>query len=92
MVLGGRVAQRLREIFEGIAARYGCDIDTQEVVADHVHVFLSAPPRYAPAEVAQILKSIAARNAFEECPEVKRKLWGGELWNDGYFVRSGGTT
>ncbi len=27
---------------------------------------------------------------FQEFPEIKKKLWGGELWNDGYFVRSVG--
>lgn len=90
MVLRGRVAERLKEIFAGIAARYEFEIDTQEVMDDHVHVFLSAPPRYAPAEVVQILKSVSARLIFQEFPEVKRVLWGGELWNDGYFVRSVG--
>jgi len=48
------------------------------------------PPRYSPAQVAQRLKSISARLVFQEFPEVKRRLWGGELWNDGYFVRSVG--
>jgi putative transposase len=90
MVLRGRVAQRLKEIFRGIAARYEFEIDTQEVLDDHVPVLRSVPPRYAPAEVVQILKSISARMVFQEFPEVKRVLWGGELWNDGYFVRSGG--
>jgi putative transposase len=90
MVLRGRLAQRLKELFGGIAARYEFEIDTQEVLDDHVHLFLSAPPRYAPAEVVQILKSISARKVFEEFPEVKHALWGGEWWNDGYFVRSVG--
>ncbi|MEW6543385.1 MAG: IS200/IS605 family transposase [Nitrospirota bacterium] len=90
MVLRGRLAQRLQEIFVGIAARYEFEIDTQEIMDDHVHLFLSAPPRYAPAEVVQILRSISARKVFEEFPDVKRALWGGELWNDGYFVRSVG--
>ena len=90
MVLQGRVAERLKEMFQGIAERYEFEIDTQEVVEDHVHIFLSAPPRYSPSRVVQILKSISAREVFREFPEVKRQLWGGELWNDGYFVRSVG--
>lgn len=90
MVLRGRVVKRLREIFQGIAERYEFEIDTQEVMEDHVHSFLSAPPRYAPSQVVQILKSISARLVFQEFPEVKKQLWGGELWNDGFFVRSVG--
>lgn len=90
MVLNKRVAKRLKEIFEGVAERYEFEIDTQEVVEDHVHIFLLVPPRYAPSQVVQIMKSISARMLFEEFPELKEQLWGGELWNDGYFVRSVG--
>jgi len=90
MVLGERVARRLKMIFQEIAERYGFEIDTQEVMADHVPIFLSAPPRYSPAQVVQRLKSISARMVFPEFPEVKQQLWGGELGNEGYFVRSVG--
>jgi putative transposase len=64
------------------------EIDTMEVMEDHVHVFVSAPPRYSPARVMQIMKSITAREIFARFPWVRRKLWGGEFWGDGYFVRS----
>jgi len=91
IVLGERVARRLKRIFQEIAERYGFEIDTQEVLLDdHVHIFLSAPPRYSPAQVVQRLKSISAQMVFQEFPEVKQQLWSGELWNDGYFVRSVG--
>lgn len=90
MVLKGRLAKRLREICQGIAERYELEIDTQAVMEDHVHMFLSASPRYAPSQVVQILKSISARLVFQEFPEVKKQLWGGELWNDRFFVRSVG--
>jgi len=90
MVLGERVARRLKRIFQEIAERYGCEIDTQEVLDDHMDIFLSAPPRDSPAQVVQRLKSILARMIFREFPEVKQQVWGRELWKDGYFVRSVG--
>jgi len=90
MVLGERVAYRLKMIFQEIAERYGFEMDTQEVLDDHGHIFLSVPPRDSPAQVVQRLKSISARMVFQEFPEVKQQLCGGELWNDGYFVRSVG--
>jgi putative transposase len=90
MVLKGDLARRLKIAFTEIADRYEFEIDTMEVNEDHVHLFLSAPPRYSPAQVVQILKSISARMIFKEFQKTKKQLWGGELWNDGYFVRSVG--
>jgi len=89
-LLEGEVAEATKVILGQIAEAYGMEIDTLEVIEDHVHIFLLAPPRYAPARVMQILKSISARELFERLPWLRRKLWGGELWGDGYFVRSVG--
>ncbi|MBI4653655.1 MAG: IS200/IS605 family transposase [Nitrospirae bacterium] len=89
-VLKSRVASRMREIFGEIAEQYEIEIDTMEVMDDHVHLFLSVPPKYSPAVVVQRIKSISAKIIFREFPEIKKSLWGGELWNDGYFVRSVG--
>jgi putative transposase len=89
-VLTVEVAGYLKEVFNHIAEEYGFAIDTMEVVEDHVHIFLEAPPRYAPAEVVQIMKSISGRELFKKFPKIKKQLWSGELWNDGYFVRSVG--
>ena len=89
-LLVGEVAEVTREILPKIAEAYEMEIDTMEVVENHVHIFLSAPPRYSPARIMQILKSISARELFARFPWLKDKLWGGELWGDGYFVRSVG--
>jgi putative transposase len=89
-LLTGEVAEVLGEILQRVAEAYDMEIDTMEVMEDHVHVFLSVPPRYSPARVMQIMKSISARELFARFPWVRRKLWGGEFWGDGYFVRSVG--
>jgi len=89
-LLTGEVAETLGEILQRVAEAYDMEIDTMEVMEDHVHIFLSVPPRYSPARVMQIMKSISARELFARFPWVRRKLWGGEFWGDGYFVRSVG--
>ena len=89
-ILAGRPGERLKEIFLEIAERYDMVIDTMEVMPDHVHLFLSFPPRCSIAEAVKILKSWSARKMFEEFAWLERKLWGGELWGDGYFVRTVG--
>ena len=84
------VSDCIKKIFQKIAKEYEFGIDTMEVMEDHVHVFVEVPPRYSPAQVVQIMKSISARETFRQYPELREQLWAGELWNDGYFVRSVG--
>ena len=89
-ILSGEVSRYLKEIFQRIAEEYEFRIDTMEVMEDHVHVFIEVPPRYSPAQVVQILKNVSAREAFKKFPKLRRQLWAGEFWSDGYFVRSVG--
>jgi REP element-mobilizing transposase RayT len=37
-----------------------------------------------------MIKSLTAREVFKRCPQVKSKLWGGEIWSDGYFASTVG--
>lgn len=61
-----------------------------EVAADHVHLFVSFPPRLSISTVVGKFKAISAKVVFEEFPGVKSELWGGECWEDGYFARTVG--
>ena len=89
-ILGNEVAIYLKDVFSKIAEEYEFSIDTMEVVEDHVHIFAEAPPRYSPSDIVQIMKSVSAREVFRKFPMLKKQLWAGELWNEGYFVRSVG--
>ena len=89
-ILVGVVAQYTKEVLQRIADEYGFWVDIMEVMEDHVHVFLEAPPRYSPAQVVQIMKSISAWELFQTFSQLRRQFWAGELWSDGYFVRSVG--
>ena len=77
-------------MFNEIANHHVFEIEEMEIAVDHVHVFLSFPPRYSIAKVVGMLKSITASEIFEEFPKVRKELWGGEFWEDGYFVRTVG--
>ena len=37
-----------------------------------------------------MIKSLTARQIFQRAPSVKKKLWGGEFWPDGYYVATVG--
>jgi putative transposase len=47
-------------------------------------------PKHSIGEVVRIIKSISARELFREFPQIKKKLWSGELWGNGYFARTVG--
>ena len=85
------VSECFCEVVRGIGERYGWVVDTMATDGNHVHLFLGAPPRYAPAELVKVIKSLTAREIFRRFPEVKRELWGGEFWGDGYYVRTVGS-
>ena len=89
-ILSGEVTGYLKEVFKEIAEEYDFWIDTMEVMEDHVHVFVVAPPKYSPSRLVQILKSISARELFKKYPKVRKQMWSGKIWSDGYFVRSVG--
>ena len=89
-ILRGDIQERVKSIFYEIAIANEFEIDTMGVAADHVHIFLSFPPRYSISRVVAMLKSISASVIFREYPGVKKQLWGGEFWEDGYFVRTVG--
>ena len=89
-VLSGEVSEYLKEVFQRIAEEYELKIDTMEVMEEHVHIFVEVPPRYSLAQIVQILKSVSAREVFKKFPKLRKQLWAGELWSDGYFVRSVG--
>jgi putative transposase len=55
---------------------------------DHVHFLVQSIPTYSVTKIVTMIKSITAREVFRRCPEVKKQLWGGKFWTNGYF---GGT-
>ena len=79
------------QICAGIEERYDW-IRFLEIGADrnHVHYLIQSTPNHSPSEIIKVVKSITARRIFAEHPEVKKQLWGGQLWTDGYFVSTVG--
>ena len=89
-ILVGEVAERVKGLFFEIAERFDFEIDRCEVAEDHIHVLISFPPRYSIAQVVGIIKGKSGSKIFEEYPKLKKRLWGGHLWEQGYFARTVG--
>ena len=82
------VDRSLKDICLEISKRY--QIHFLEIGTDknHVHFLLQSVPTYSCTKIITIIKSITAKEVFKLHPEVKRWLWGGEFWTDGYFVNT----
>ena len=84
------IRERAEQLIKEICEEYEVEIEEMEVAIDHVHMLVSFPPKLAIGEVVRIIKSISARELFREFPRIKKRLWAGELWEDGYFARTVG--
>ena len=76
----------LKEVCLEIAKRYEVVFIEIGVEKDHVHFLLQSVPKFSPAKIVKIVKSITAREIFKRAPTVKKQLWGGEFWTKGYFM------
>jgi len=57
---------------------------------NHVHFLIQSTPNYSSSMIVKIIKRITARQIFVECSQIKKVLWGGQFWSDGYFVSTVG--
>ena len=90
VVFNKQVEEKLRDICIEIEARYEVKFLEIGVDKDHVHMLVQSVPTYSVTKVVTMIKSITAREIFKQCPEVKKQLWGGEFWSDGYFASTVG--
>jgi putative transposase len=79
-----QIAMDIQERYDIVMEQIGCDLD-------HIHLLCSFHPKYGGGKVVQIFKSITAKEIFKAFPELRRELWGGEFWSDGYYLATIGT-
>jgi len=78
------------ETIKGFKERYAIEISHIGFDQNHVHFLLRFLPKYSGGQVIKLLKSIISQRIFKSVPEVKRELWGGEFWTDGYYIATVG--
>ena len=90
VVIDKKVDEIIKKTCLEIAKRYEIRFIEIGTDQDHVHFLIQSIPRYSPTKIIQTVKSITAREVFRQTPEVKKALWGGEFWSDGYYVSTVG--
>lgn len=91
-ILTPDIERELCQWCKEIAAEKGFTLHLFEVGnKDHVHCFVSAPPKLSITYIVKMLKGISGRKLFFHYPEIKNQLYKGELWNHSYYVETIGS-
>jgi len=79
-----------REIENLLRQKEGIEISEMNVQADHVHLIVWIPPKYAVSEVMGYLKGKLAIRIFQRYEKLGKQFWGTHLWGRGYCVSTVG--
>lgn len=90
VIFDDSVDKVLIQTCQEISKRYDINILELGTDGDHVHFLIQSVPMLAPQQIVRVIKSITAREIYRLCPNVKKKLWGGNIWSAGYFVSTVG--
>jgi REP element-mobilizing transposase RayT len=84
------VDKELRDVCLEIEKRYEVGFLEIGLDNDHAHFLIQGSPKFSVTQLVTMIKSLTAREIFKRCPAVKKKMWGGEFWSDGYFASTVG--
>lgn len=85
-LLRGEIATATKQLASAVAERYELAIEQIGTDGDHIHLLVSFHPKYSIGQFVRIFKSNVARELFRQFPALKKELWGGEFWTDGYYA------
>jgi putative transposase len=90
VIFDDHVDEVLKEVCLDIEKRYQINFLEIGTDKDHVHFLVQSVPTYSVTKIVTMIKSLTAREVFKRCSQVKKKLWGGEFWTDGYYTSTVG--
>ncbi|HCC05115.1 TPA: IS200/IS605 family transposase [Patescibacteria group bacterium] len=89
-LLDNHITKAIRDIATEISSRYDIEFDQIGCDINHIHLLVTFAPKYAGSDVVRIFKSITAKELFKRFPELRKELWGGEFWSDGFYFATVG--
>jgi putative transposase len=89
-VLTGEVQKETKRLLADCCEQHGLTLLALETDEDHFHVFVSAPPRFSPAMIANLLKGYSSRFLREKFPHLKKVCGKEHLWTQSYYVGTAG--
>jgi len=89
-ILVGDVEAETKKLITECCQRHQLRLLALETDIDHVHVFVSAPPRFSPANIANLLKGYSSRFLRQKFPKLKKICGKDSLWTSAYYVGTAG--
>ena len=89
-VLLGNVRLRVRDIIRQVCSENDVDIIHGVLSSDHVHMFVSVPPKLALSDLMRKMKGRSSHKVQREFPSLKKRYWGCHFWGRGYFSTTNG--
>ena len=89
-IMAGEVGSRVRELIRQVCRDEDVEILKGSVSKDHVHVFLSIPPKVTISRLVQRMKGFSSYKLMLEFKHLEKTFWGRHLWARGYFCVSSG--
>ena len=93
-ILNGQIKADLEGLIKSYALKNEVEILSLSIQPDHVHLFVSSPPRFSPSQLINLFKGATARELLKHYPNLngrsaaKRR---GSLWTRSYYVGTAGT-
>ena len=84
------VEETLKEVCIGISERYEIRFIEIGTDKDHVHFLIQGVPSQPVTKIVMLIKSLTARELYIRHPEIKKQLWGGNIWTSGYYANTVG--
>ena len=89
-VLVGEVGIRVRDIIRQVCDSNDIQIIKGRVSKNHVHLYISYPPKLSISEIMRRIKGRSSKKIQEEFPHLQKRYWGKHFWGIGYGAFSAG--
>nr|VFK79562.1 MAG: putative transposase [Candidatus Kentron sp. SD] len=89
-VLVNGVEPRARDIIRQVCDQNGINIIKGAVSKNHVHLYISYPPKLSVSDMVKWFKGRTSRKLQEEFPQLSKKYWGKHFLAIGYAAFSSG--
>jgi putative transposase len=89
-IFSQEVSCTLKQTCLELGLRYEIDFLEIGTDNDHVHFLVQTIPNRSISDMVKIIKSLTAKQLYKKHPEIKRFLWGGNLWTAGYYINTVG--
>ena len=89
-IIYNQYRESIKEIIKSLCKYKGVEIIEGHLMADHVHMLVSIPPKYSISSIMGYLKDKSALMIFDKHANLKYKFGSRHFWSEGYYVSTVG--